>query len=73
MNQDDGYNIILRKIAKNLKKLRKQKGLTQMEMIEHGFNMIHYQRLESGKYSMNLHTLYRLSIIFDVSVQSLLK
>lgn len=73
MNQDQSYDILLKKIANNIKKARKQNGLTQENMIDHGFNYRHYQKIESGSYSMNLYTLYRLSNIFNVSIKNLLK
>ena len=73
MNQGHSYEILLKKIAKNIKKARKQKGLTQENMADHGFNHRHYQKIESGSYSMNLYTLHRLSNIFNVSIRNLLK
>ena len=72
MNQDQSYNILLKRIAKNLKKARKQKGLTQVDMMDYGFNYRHYQKIESGSYSMNLYTLHRLSYIFKVNIKNLL-
>ena len=73
MNQGQSYNILLKKISKNIRKARKQKGLTQENMVDYGFNYRHYQKIESGSYSMNLYTLHRLSNIFKVSVRNLLK
>ena len=73
MNQAQSYNILLKKIAKNIKKARKQKGLTQENMVDYGFNYRHYQKIESGSYSMNLYTLHRLSDIFNVSIRNFLK
>lgn len=73
MNQHQNYEILLKKIAKNIKKARKQKGLTQENMVDYGFNYRHYQKIESGTYSMNLYTLHRLSIIFNMNVKNLLK
>ena len=73
MNQGQNYEILLKKIAKNIKKARKRKGLTQENMVDYGFNYRHYQKIESGSYSMNLYTLHRLSNIFNVSIRNLLK
>ena len=73
MDQDQSYDLLLKRIAKNIKKARKQKGLTQENMMDYGFNYRHYQKIESGTYSMNLYTLHRLSIIFNVSIRNLLK
>lgn len=73
MNQDQSYNILLKKIANNIKKARKKSGFTQENMVDYGFNYRHYQKIESGSYSMNLYTLHRLSNIFNVSIKNLLK
>ena len=73
MNQDQSYDFLLKKIANNIKEARKQNGLTQENMIDYGFNYRHYQKIESGSYSMNLYTLHRLSSIFNVSIRNLLK
>ena len=73
MDQDQSYDLLLKKIAENIKKARKRKGLTQENMMDYGFNYRHYQKIESGSYSMNLYTLHRLSNIFDVSIRNLLK
>ena len=72
MNQDQSYDLLLKKIAKNIKKARKRKGLTQENMMDYGFNYRHYQKIESGSYSMNLYTLHRLSNIFNISIRNLL-
>ena len=68
MNQDQNYDKLLTKIAGNIKKYRKLNNLTQEDMSDYGFSYKHYQRIESGKYSMNLHTLHRLSQVFNVSI-----
>ncbi len=73
MDQDQSYDLLLKKIAENIKKARKRRGLTQENMMDYGFNYRHYQKIESGSYSMNLYTLHRLSNIFDVSIRNLLK
>ena len=62
------YNGTLGLIAANVKKLRKQKGLTQEDMVEYGFNYRFYQKLESGKYSPNLQTLFKLSQALEVNI-----
>lgn len=66
---NDGYDDFLIEIAQNIKTARLACGLTQEQMTDFGFNYRHYQRLESGKHSFNLYTLYRLSQIFKVSVR----
>lgn len=73
MTQEERYNKLLRRVAKNLKRLRQVKRLTQEEMREKGFGYRHYQRLESGSYSPNLHTLFRLSEALNVDVKDFFK
>ncbi|MBL7542808.1 MAG: helix-turn-helix transcriptional regulator [Bdellovibrionaceae bacterium] len=60
-------------ISKNIKRYRKRSGLTQMDMVDHGFNYRHYQRLESGESGYNLQTLFKLSKVFKVKVSSFLE
>jgi len=66
------YNRLLARVASNIRKLRKESGLTQEEMsVKGGFNYRFYQKLESGKYSPNLYTLFRLSKTFRVPISDL--
>ena len=69
--QYQNYDKLLIKIAGNIKKYRKQNNLTQENMTNYGFSYKHYQRIESGKYSMNLYTLYRLTKAFNINVKNL--
>ena len=73
MKQDQSYKKLLLKIAGNIRKYRKERNLTQEDMSDYGFSYKHYQRIESGKHSMSLHTLYRLSKAFNISFNKLLK
>ena len=68
----DRYDRLLQKIAKNIKSARKKKCLTQEDMTNYGFNYRYYQRIESGKYSMNLYTLHRLALVFKIPLTELL-
>lgn len=65
------YEDLLRNLAKNIKKQRKLKGLTQEDMADLGFNYRFYQKLESGKYSPNLQTLFNISVALGVEIGSL--
>lgn len=67
------YNKLLKRISQNIKKLRAKSGYTQEDMVSFGFEYRFYQRIESGKHSMSLHTLLRLAIIFKVDVVDLMK
>lgn len=67
------YENLLKTIALNLKRFRKQRGLTQEDMAEYGFNYRFYQKLESGNYSPNLKTLYKLAMAFNIEVEALFR
>ena len=67
------YQRLLKRISKNIRAARESKGWTQEEMTRFGFNYRHYQKLESGTYSFNLFTLFRLSKAFALKVEDLLK
>ena len=62
------YEKLLKRISKNIKKARRDRKLTQEKMSDYGFNYRHYQKIESGSYSMNLYTLHRLSKIFKIKI-----
>lgn len=68
MSIEKDYNILLGKLAENIKRAGIGKGLTQEDMVKFGFSYRHYQRVESGVYSSNLFTLFRLSKAFKISV-----
>jgi DNA-binding XRE family transcriptional regulator len=72
MKLEDEYNSLLRKIAGNIKRLRNEKGITQEEMTKFGFSYRHYQKIESGAYSPNFFTLFRVSKAFKVKISDLL-
>ncbi len=71
MDYDKSYQKVVSKIANNIKQLRLKSGITQERMIEYGFNYRHYQKLERGKHSPSLFTLYRLCKIFKVDINKL--
>lgn len=73
MNENEEFDRFLKKIARNIKKYRLDAGFTQMDMINHGFNYRHYQRLESGQSGYNLQTLFRLAKVFKIRVSDLLE
>lgn len=73
MDKSTEFDRFLKKVAKNIQQYRKKAGLTQMDMVDHGFNYRHYQRLESGETGYNLQTLFRLSKVFKVKVSAFLE
>lgn len=73
MGVDKSYQRLLARVALNIRRLRLERDLTQEDMSELGFNYRHYQKLESGSYSFNLFTLYRLSTVFKVKLVDFFK
>ena len=71
MEPDKKYQKIIIRVASNIKRIRKQNGLTQEGMTEFGFSYRHFQKIESGKYSPNLHTLYRVAAALKVDIRDL--
>jgi transcriptional regulator with XRE-family HTH domain len=69
MIDEKEYQKLLPKIAKKIRLGREKLGLVQEDMVDYGFNYRFYQRLESGKHSPSLYTLYRLSKIFKIKLQ----
>lgn len=67
------YVGILDRIARNALRLREQNELTQEDMVAFGFERRWYQRIESGKYSVSLPTLYRLAEAFKVDISEFFK
>ncbi|NBX82553.1 XRE family transcriptional regulator [bacterium] len=68
------YDKLLLRVASNIKKIRHQLELTQEEVSSKGgFNTRFYQKLESGRYSPNLYTLFRLASTLKVKITDLFK
>jgi transcriptional regulator with XRE-family HTH domain len=57
--------------GKRLRTLRLRAGLTQEDMMERGFSLRHYQRIEAGR-SVTLQTLWKLAASFGVTPRELL-
>ena len=68
------YLRLLERLSYNLKKYRRESGLTQEKLSElAGFTTRYYQRLESGTQSPNLLTLYKVSKHLKIDVSLLLE
>lgn len=72
MSNEDEYSKLIQNIAENIKKQRKKCGFTQAQMIEFGFDVKNYQKLEYGKHQFSLHTVFRLSKAFGCSIVDLI-
>lgn len=73
MKRTKGYEAVLQRIAKNIQHYRRMRDLTQEDMADFGFNYRHFQKLESGRYSPNLETLYKVASVLKVDLADLLK
>ena len=69
MKSDKNYDDFLKKLAKRIKELRVERGYTQEDMTQFGFNYRHYQELESGTHSPSLSTLFRLAKTFKLNLE----
>jgi transcriptional regulator with XRE-family HTH domain len=58
---NESYVRLLRKIGANMRRMRREKGLVQEDMIEFGFDWRWYQRIEAGRYPITLRTLNRVA------------
>ncbi len=72
MSNEDEYKKLIQKIALNIKNQRKKNGLTQAQMIDFGFDIKNYQKLEYGKHQFSLHTIFRLSRAFNCRIEDLI-
>ncbi len=64
-------NVLLSLLAQRIKKVRTQKGLTQLRVF-HDTN-IHIGRIEQGKRDISFTTLYKLCDYFSISLSEFLK
>jgi transcriptional regulator with XRE-family HTH domain len=58
-------------LGRNVRALRQERGMTQEDMMDHGFSVRHYQRIEAGL-SINLLTVWNLARAFGVPPRSIL-
>ncbi|MBL7920460.1 MAG: helix-turn-helix transcriptional regulator [Bacteroidia bacterium] len=62
----------IKKVSANIKLLRKEKGLTQVELAAAcNFEKQNMQRIESGKTAPTLKTLLKIADALDVDIQDI--
>lgn len=67
---------ILKSIGKKIRKVRLEKGLTQLDLVGrmHGdIDVSNISRIEAGRTNPTIFTLYRLADALEVSILDLLK
>ena len=61
-----------RALGRRVRELRKRKGLSQEDMISHGFSARHWQQIEAGR-PITVKTLLRICEAFDVPLVRLVR
>lgn len=61
----------LARFGRRVRELRLERKLTQEAMMDRGFSLRHYQRIEAGR-SITLATLWKLAKALDVEPEDLL-
>jgi transcriptional regulator with XRE-family HTH domain len=64
---------LLKVMGRRVRDLRQKAGLTQEDMMSHGFERRYYQRIESGAVNLSLKSLNKLAKAFRVSITELMK
>jgi len=68
---DPAFERYCGKFGRRVRQLRVHAGLTQEDMMERGFSLRHYQRIEGGR-SVTLQTVWKLAKAFGVQPRDLL-
>lgn len=63
----------LRQVGRNIKAARLRAGLRQVDVNERIGTYRHYQNIEAGKVNVTITTLYRLSKLFQSSIEDLIR
>ena len=71
MSVDQFLRALQRDVGCRIAELRRERGLTQEDMMERGFSLRHYQRIEAGR-SVTLKTIWKLARAFGVGARELL-
>ncbi|HEV2618647.1 MAG TPA: helix-turn-helix transcriptional regulator [Acidobacteriaceae bacterium] len=72
MESQEKYAAIFQALGARLKQLRKDRGLSQEDMLSFGFSTRHWQQIESGR-PVTLTTILRACDVFSVAPEVLLK
>ncbi len=67
---------ILKIIGQNIKRIRLEKGLTQVDLvgeIEARIDTTNISRIEKGRTNATIHTLFRISQALEVSLSEICK
>ena len=74
MNEDENYVYFL--VGQNLKRIRKEKGITQEKLSElSNYSLGYIMNIESAKYhqTFSLGTIWRFAQVLEVDIRELFK
>ena len=71
VESQEKYAAAFKEIGKRLKQLRKDRGLSQEDMLSFGFSTRHWQQVESGR-PVTFTTLLRACDVFGIAPEILL-
>lgn len=67
------YNFLYKKLGQRIKKLRKQKGLSQEELAEKaGLHRAYFWEIENGR-NISIMTAYKISKALEIDLSELFK
>lgn len=72
MSIEKEYDKLITNTSERIKFFRLSCGYSQKDMENFGFDMKNYQKLEYGKHHFSLYTIFKLSRIFNCSINDLL-
>lgn len=72
VESQEKYAAVFEEIGKRLKQLRKDRKLSQEDMLSFGFSTRHWQQVEAGR-PVTLTTILRACDVFDIAPEELLK
>jgi transcriptional regulator with XRE-family HTH domain len=67
---------LLKNIGRNIKKIREEKGLSQVDLIgkmEGLFDPTNISRIEAGRNNPTIYTLQRIADALEVSIEEIVK
>ena len=68
---DRDFQELCRALGRRVRELRLERQMTQEDMMEHGFSVRHYQRIEAG-WPATFSTICKLARAFQVSPRMVL-
>jgi transcriptional regulator with XRE-family HTH domain len=72
VESQEKYEPVFREIGRRVKTLRKDRGLSQEDMLSFGFSTRHWQQVEAGR-PITLTTLLRVCDAFGVTPEVILE